>query len=95
VRAIVAGQVDVVVLTASVQLIHLLEVAGEMQLLLETRDALEQLVIASIGPMTSDELRRQALPVDLEPTHPKMGFLVKEAAERCAALLRVKRRAEK
>jgi uroporphyrinogen-III synthase len=55
------------------------------------RRGLERTLVASIGPMTSEELRRQGLPIDLEPSHPKMGFLVKEVAEQCAALLRVKR----
>jgi len=32
-----------------------------------------------------------ALPVDLEPSHPKMGFLVKEASEQAGELLRQKR----
>ncbi len=91
VRAIIAGRIDVVLLTASVQLLHLLEVAGGMALNGELRRALAHVVVASIGPMTSDELRRQSLPIDLEPSHPKMGFLVKEAAERCGRLLDGKR----
>jgi hypothetical protein len=37
--------------------------------------------------MTSDALRSYGLLVDLEASHPKMGFLVKEAAEQSAALL--------
>ena len=41
--------------------------------------------------MTSDELRRQQLPIDLEATHPKMGFLVKEVAECYDHILRAKR----
>jgi uroporphyrinogen-III synthase len=93
VRAIVEGRIDVVLLTASVQLVHLLHVAADMEMELEARAGLERLVVASIGPMTSDELRRHALPVDMVPSHPKMGFLVKEAAELCADLLGAKRAA--
>ena len=55
------------------------------------RKGFERVLIASIGPMTTDELRRHRLPIDLEPSHPKMGFLVKELAERAEALLRAKR----
>lgn len=55
------------------------------------RKALHQTVLASIGPMTSEELRQQGLSVDFEPSHPKMGFLVKELAEHCEALLHNKR----
>jgi uroporphyrinogen-III synthase len=89
--AIVRGEIDVVILTAGIQLVHLLRVAAEMELEAAVRRGLEHALVASIGPMTSEELRRHGLPIDLEPSHPKMGFLVKEVAEQCAALLRVKR----
>jgi uroporphyrinogen-III synthase len=91
VQAIVRDEIDVVILTAGIQLVHLLRVAGEMGLDAAVRESLERLVVASIGPMTSEELRRQGLPIDFEPSHPKMGFLVKEVAERCGPLLRAKR----
>jgi uroporphyrinogen-III synthase len=52
---------------------------------------LERSVVASIGPTTSEELGRRGLRADLEPSHPKMGILVREAAERAAAILRSKR----
>ena len=94
VRAIVGNEIESVILTAGVQLVHLLRVAAEMGLEAAVREGLERMVVASIGPMTSEELRRQGLPVDLEPSHPKMGFLVKELAEQCEALLRVKRGGE-
>ena len=89
--AIVRGEIDVVILTAGIQLAHLLRVAAEMALEAAVRRGLERTLVASIGPMTSEELRRHGLPIDLEPSHPKMGFLVKEVAEQCAAMLRVKR----
>ena len=47
---------------------------------------LKRSVIASIGPTTSEELRRRGLERDMEASHPKIGFLVREAAERAAAL---------
>jgi uroporphyrinogen-III synthase len=49
------------------------------------------MAIASIGPTTSDELREQGIAIDIEASHPKMGFLVREAAERAADVLRTKR----
>jgi uroporphyrinogen-III synthase len=55
------------------------------------REKLRRTVLASIGPTTSEELRQQGLAIDLEPSHPKMGFLVREAAERSGALLTAKR----
>jgi uroporphyrinogen-III synthase len=91
VTAIVDGRVDAVILTAGVQLAHLLQVATAMGRADETRKGLERMVLASIGPMTSEELRRQGLPIDMESTNAKMGVLVKEAAERCGELLAAKR----
>jgi uroporphyrinogen-III synthase len=94
VHALVADEIDVVILTAGVQIVHLLQVAADMRMESATRRALGRLVLASIGPMTSEELRRQGLTIDLEPTNPKMGFLVKEVAERCGDLLAAKRHAQ-
>jgi uroporphyrinogen-III synthase len=91
VTAIIEGGLDAVILTAGVQLAHLLQVATAMGRADETRQGLERMLLASIGPMTSEELRRQGLPIDMESTSAKMGVLVKEAAERCGALLAAKR----
>ena len=82
VRAIASGGIDAVVLMSSVQLVHLLQVAADMRLEAEVRAGLRRVVVASIGPMTSEELRRQDVRVDLEASTPKMGFLVRELAER-------------
>jgi uroporphyrinogen-III synthase len=91
VTAIIEGRLDVAILTSGVQLAHLLQVAASMGRADETRKGLERMVLASIGPMTSEELRRQGLPIDMESTNAKMGVLVKEAAERCGGLLAAKR----
>lgn len=80
VRAVCAGNVDVVMLTSSVQLTHALKVAAELSLQQEFIAGLNRAVVASIGPVASAALRQQGISVDLEPSHPKMGFLVKEAA---------------
>jgi len=42
--------------------------------------------------LTSEELRGRGLSVDFECSHPKMGFLVQEAAEKDSQLLHQKRR---
>ena len=52
---------------------------------------LRRTVIASIGPTTSEEIARHGLRADLEASHPKMGVLVREAAERAGDLMRTKR----
>ena len=72
-----------------------MKIAEEGQLTDRVRDGLGRMVIASIGPTTSEELRQRGILVDLEASHPKMGFLAREAAERAAALLSAKRAQDK
>jgi uroporphyrinogen-III synthase len=91
VRYLAEGQIDVLLFTTSVQAVHLMQMAAEMKLIDAVRIRAALMAIGSIGPVTSEELREQGLPPDFEPSHPKMGFLVKEAAEQCAAILRQKR----
>ncbi len=86
VSALARNEIDVVLLTASIQLVHLMSIASQMNLETDVRCGLARTVIASIGPMTSEELREQGFRIDVEASHPKMGFLVKEAAEHCQAL---------
>lgn len=86
------GGVDVAMFTTATQVVHLLQVAESLGLADGVKTGLRQVVIASIGPTTTEELLAQDVgPPDLEPSHPKMGFLVREAAERASDLLRRKR----
>jgi uroporphyrinogen-III synthase len=83
-RAIVAlceDQADAIVFTSAQQLEHVMQVAREEGRADALRVALEERVlVASIGPVTSEALRELGLQVDLEPVHPKMGHLVKALA---------------
>jgi uroporphyrinogen-III synthase len=91
VRALAEGEIDVVLFTTGVQVAHLFQIAAEMKLEEPMRRGLNRAIVASIGPTTSEELQRRRIRADLESSHPKMGFLVKEAAEQSAELLRRKR----
>jgi uroporphyrinogen-III synthase len=91
VSAVIGKQVDVALFTTGVQVVHLFRIAEEMGQQDRLRAALQNVVIASIGPATSETLQNLGLPVDLETSHPKMGILVKEAAEQAAALASRKR----
>jgi uroporphyrinogen-III synthase len=91
VNAIVRGELDVALFTTSVQIVHLMQVADSMGQSGAIRDALRRMAVASIGPTCTEELRNQGIAADLEASHPKMGFLVREAAERSPGLLRLKR----
>jgi uroporphyrinogen-III synthase len=90
-RAISQGGVDVALFTTATQVVHLLEVAGDMGLTAGVTEGLNKLVVASVGPTTSEELRERGTVPDIEASHPKMGFLVREASERAAELLKAKR----
>jgi uroporphyrinogen-III synthase len=91
VEALVRGELDVAMFTTATQVVHLLQVASTMNLEDAAREALSKMVVASIGPTTSQELREQGLTIDLEASHPKMGFLAREAAERSPDLRERKR----
>lgn len=93
IRTLAAGEVDVALFTTATQVVHLRQVAARMNLLPQVDVALRRIVICSIGPTTSEELQQQGLDADMEPSHPKMGFLAREAAERAGDLLRAKRAA--
>jgi uroporphyrinogen-III synthase len=82
VDSIISGVVHALLVASSVQIRHLFEIAEGMGKREALRDALSRVVITSVGPLTSEELRSYGLSVDIECTRPKMGFLVQEAAEK-------------
>jgi len=84
IAALQNDRVDVVLFTAAVQVHHLIQVAEESNARDGLVASLKRCMLASIGPVTSEALAEYGIPAHFEPTHPKMGFLVKEAAERSA-----------
>lgn len=93
VRRIAEGRADVAMFTTSIQLAHLFRIAGEEGREPAVRRALRRMVVASIGPSTTEALEEFGLEPDITPSHPKMGFLVKETAEQAGAILERKRAA--
>lgn len=91
IEAIIRGEIHVLLVASSVQIRHLFEIAQQMRKADALQEALSGVVIASVGPLTSEELRGRGLSVDIECTRPKMGFLVQEAAEKAPQLLSQKR----
>ncbi|GGA61368.1 hypothetical protein GCM10011507_11080 [Edaphobacter acidisoli] len=94
VLAIAKGEMDVVLFMTAVQIIHLFQVAEVMNCQQELREGLRSMVVISIGPTTTEELTHYGLTPDFEPSHPKMGFLVNEAAQYASKVLRQKRSGE-
>jgi uroporphyrinogen-III synthase len=92
VHRIAEGKADVALFTTSIQIPHLFRIATQERVEEAMRDGLHRMAIASIGPTTTETLEEFGLAPDITPSHPKMGFLVKETAEQAAAILERKRR---
>jgi len=88
VEALTEGRINWVLFTTSVQVVHLFRLAEELGKREALKISLEKVAKASIGPSTSETLASYGLEVEHEATHPKMGFLVKEAAEQSASRIR-------
>lgn len=91
-RSVLDGHVDVVCYTSAVQVDHVVDVLRATNEIDAFRHALRRTIVASIGPMTSRRLRHHQFPIDVEPTHPKMGILLKEVSEQAGRLLQKKHR---
>jgi uroporphyrinogen-III synthase len=91
VHSVANGSVDVVLFMTAVQVIHLFQVAEEMGLRNELSAGLRSRVVVSIGPTTSEELAHYGITPDFEPSRPKMGFIVNEAAQYAGKILEQKK----
>jgi uroporphyrinogen-III synthase len=91
IAAITRDEFDVILFTTATQADHLLQIAAEMKQEDAVRRAISRMLVASIGPTTSERLREFGIAPDLEPSHPKMGYLVMETAQQSAEILRRKR----
>ncbi|QGJ70713.1 Uroporphyrinogen decarboxylase [Planctomycetales bacterium 10988] len=80
-QRIARQEADVLLFTSSPQVVHFLQVAQRMGIESEVRQGLENAVVLSIGPTTTERLHELKLPMDGEPEHPKMGYLVNLAIE--------------
>jgi uroporphyrinogen-III synthase len=91
VHRIAEGRADVAMFTTSIQILHLFRIAAEEGIVEPMQQALRRMLIASIGPTTTETLEEFGLTADVTPSHPKMGFLVKETSEQAAGILQRKR----
>lgn len=79
-RRLLSGGISVALFTTGVQVENFLAYAEHCGQRDQAVAALRRIYIASIGPTCSDMLRECGLEPALEPSHPKMGILVREAA---------------
>ena len=88
IRQTIAGEHDVLMFTSAQQLANVLQVAEQIGLRDAWLDAANRrCVIASIGPTATEALKAEGLRVDLEPSHPNMGTLVKETMLKARTIL--------
>jgi uroporphyrinogen-III synthase len=87
---ILDAKIDVLLITNAAQIDHLMQLVEQEGKTEPFKDACKKLIVASIGPTASERLKHYELPVDFEPSHPKMGILVKEVGKQVHALLRSK-----
>jgi uroporphyrinogen-III synthase len=88
---IIAGKAPVLLITNAAQVDHVMQVLEKDGKVEPFRAALNKMVVASIGPTASERLRQYDWPIDFEPSHPKMGVLVKEIGKQSHRLLEAKR----
>lgn len=93
VKSISNGREDCLLFTSSQQVVNLLTIAAEEKCEESLRKGLQNAVVASIGPTTTEALKDKGISVDYEPNSPKMGNLVREMARRSNQLLIKKRTA--
>jgi uroporphyrinogen-III synthase len=91
--ALAHGHVDIVIFMNAAQVAHLFLIAEHMGYSDALYEGFRTTVIGSIGPSTTEGLNAYGIAPDYEPTQSKMGFLIKELAERAAELLGEKRAA--
>jgi uroporphyrinogen-III synthase len=91
-QQILKDEIPVLLVTNAVQVDHLIKTLGDNTAIQQLQTVLPHMMVASIGQLASERLRQQGFPVDLEPSHPKMGILVKEASQAAHTILEAKRR---
>jgi uroporphyrinogen decarboxylase len=90
IKALIEGRSQVVLFTSAVQVEHLLQVASQDGVREQLLQALQQVVVASVGPTCSERLAAHGIAIDHEPVHPKMGPLVQETALRAKEIIKNK-----
>jgi len=84
------GAIDAMMITNAAQIDHVMQLAERGHTVDPFREACRKMVVASIGPTATEGLKHHDLQVDFEPSHPKMGVLVKEFSEHVHALRQAK-----
>jgi len=90
-QTIVKGEADVVLFTNRNQINNVIRLAQEEGIEKEFKQALSSMVVASVGPVSTEFLDEYGVPVDIEPELPKMEPLVQEGSAKSGGILEKKR----
>ena len=85
---VIAKKIHAILWTNAQQAVNVCEIArkdGKEKLFLE---GCKTVFVCSIGPTCSETLNQLHFPIHFEPTHPKMGNLVSEAAQKIGDFLK-------
>jgi len=91
IRATIAGGHDVLLFTSAQQMHNVLRVADSAGLKGDWLAVVGRIVVASIGPTTTEALQSAGLGADVEASPTKMGQLVKQALAEAPDILERKR----
>jgi uroporphyrinogen-III synthase len=80
-RRLAGREFDLALFTTATQIDHLAQAAREQGIEDQALEGLRQCRVASIGPTTTEALDEFGIRPALEPSHPKMGLLVREASD--------------
>ena len=88
-KELVAHTIDAVVFTSGHQIHNVMTVAKQMGIVDQVEAALrDRAVVASVGPVTTEQLTALGIKPDIEPERPKMGPLISALAEQAGNILK-------
>ncbi|HEU4683151.1 MAG TPA: uroporphyrinogen-III synthase [Nitrospira sp.] len=90
IQAVLTGKIDVMLITNAAQIDHVMQLAEQTGHTAQFKDACKKMIVGSIGPTATERITHYEVPVDFQPSHPKMGVLIKELSEQARALLQRK-----
>ncbi len=88
IETIICGQAHAVLFTTAVQVDHVLKVAADLKKEDALRKSLQKILVASIGPDCSENLRNHNLVVHLEAIESKMAPFVARVAQHAQRILK-------
>lgn len=83
---VLARNIDALVFTSQVQVRHLFQIAEKTDQHRALKSAMNNALVAAVGPTTANALDSYDVTVDVMPKHPKMGHMVKELAYRLSMI---------